>query len=79
VVVAADGTIVVGATTESPPYVFDGASSRAYRVRGTVAESTVAEVAGAGTVLDGGGTVANATGTTPGGGDFDAAVLRIAP
>jgi uncharacterized delta-60 repeat protein len=79
VVVAADGTIVVGATAESPPYVLDGASSRAYRVRGTVADSTVAEVVGAGTVLDGGGTVATATGTTPGGGGFDAAVVRIAP
>jgi uncharacterized delta-60 repeat protein len=79
VVVAADGTIVVGATTESPPYVFDRASSKVYRVRGTVAESTIAEVAGAGTVLDGGGTAATAAGTTPGGGEFDAAVLRVAP
>jgi uncharacterized delta-60 repeat protein len=79
VVIAVDGTLVVGATTETPPYVFDGASSRAYRVRGSVAESTIAAVPGEGTVLDGGGTVAAAAGTTPGAGGFDAAALRIAP
>lgn len=79
-VVAPDGTIVVGATTENPaPYAFERASSKAYRVRGTAANSTIAAVAGAGTVLDAGGTVAAAAGTTPGAGGFDAAVLRIAP
>jgi uncharacterized delta-60 repeat protein len=79
VVVAADATLVVGATTETPPYVFAGASSRAYRVRGTAADATIAPIVGAGTVLDAGGTVAAATGTSPGASGFDAAVLRIVP
>lgn len=79
-VIAADGTLVVGATTENPaPYAFDRASSKVYRVRGTARTSalTLADVAGA--VADPGGTVAAANGTTPGAGGFDAAVLRIAP
>jgi uncharacterized delta-60 repeat protein len=79
-VVAADGTLVVGATTENPaPYVFQRAATKTSRVRGSAADSTIAEVAGAGTVLDAGGTAAAAAGTTPGAGGFDAAVLRIAP
>jgi hypothetical protein len=79
-VVAADGTLVVGGTTENPaPYVFQRASTKTSRVRGTVADSTIADVAGTGTVFDAGGTAADAAGTTPGAGGFDAAVLRIAP
>jgi uncharacterized delta-60 repeat protein len=79
-VIAPNGTIVVGATTGNPaPYVFQRASSRAYRVHGTAADSTIAAVTGEGTVLDAGGTAADAAGTTPGAGGFDAAVLRIAP
>jgi uncharacterized delta-60 repeat protein len=79
-VVAPDGTLVVGGTTENPaPYAFEPASSRAYRVRGSAAPSafTLADVAG--TVADPGGTAAVATGTTPGAGEFDAAILRIVP
>jgi hypothetical protein len=79
-VVAPDGTLVAGATTENPaPYTFEPASSRAYRVRGTAAASafTLANVAGE--VHDPGGTATAATGTTPGAGEFDAAILRIAP
>jgi uncharacterized delta-60 repeat protein len=79
VVVAADGTLVVGATTQTPSHVFASASSRAYRVRGTASDAAIAPVFGAGTVLDGGGTVAAATGTTPGAGGIDAAVLRVVP
>lgn len=74
------GTTVIGGTTESPPpHAFERTSSRAYRARGTVADSTIAAVAGAGTVLDAGGTLAAAAGTTPGAGGFDAVVLRVAP
>jgi uncharacterized delta-60 repeat protein len=79
-VVASGGTIVVGGTTENPaPYAFERASDKAYRVRGSAADSTVAAVAGAGTAVDAGGTLAAAAGTTPGAGEFDAAVLRIVP
>lgn len=79
-VVASDGTLVVGGTTENPaPYAFARASSRAYRVRGAAAEAAIAPVAGAGVVQDAGGTTAAAAGTTPGSGGFDAAVLRLAP
>jgi hypothetical protein len=79
-VTAPDGTIVVGGTTESPPpHTFARTSSKAYRLRGTAADSTIAPVDDAGAVLDAGGTVAPAAGTTPGGGEFDAVVLRIAP
>jgi hypothetical protein len=79
-VTAPDGRLIVGATTGSPsPYVFQRASDRVYRVRGSAAESTIAAVAGEGVVLDAGGAVAAASGTTPGAGGFDAAVLRTAP
>jgi sugar lactone lactonase YvrE len=78
-VVASDGALVVGATTGNPPpYKFAGASRKTYRVRGTASDSTIAPVAGMGTVADAAGTVAAATGTTPGAGGFDAAVLQIA-
>jgi hypothetical protein len=80
VVVAPDGTLVVGGTTENPaPYAFEPASTKAYRVRGSAAPSafTLADVAG--TVADPGGTATVATGTTPGAGGFDAAILRIVP
>jgi uncharacterized delta-60 repeat protein len=80
VVVAPDGMLVVGGTTENrAPYAFEPASSRAYRVRGSAAPSpfTLADVAG--TVADPGGTAMVATGTTPGAGGVDAAILRIAP
>ena len=80
VVLAAGGTVVVGATTENrAPYTFQRASSRAYRVRGTarVSQLSLADVAGM--VADPAGTIAAAGGTTPGAGGIDAAVLRIAP
>ena len=71
---------MVGGTTENPaPYAFERVSSRAYRVCGTAAEATIAPVAGAGVVLDAGGTTDAPAGTTPGSGGFDAAVLRLAP
>jgi uncharacterized delta-60 repeat protein len=73
------GAVVVGGTTESPAHVFERTSSRAYRMRGTVTDSAIEPIAGAGTVSDGGGTIAPAAGTTPGAGDFDAVVLRVAP
>jgi uncharacterized delta-60 repeat protein len=80
VVVAPDGTLVVGGTTENPaPYAFEPASSRAYRVRGTAAPSTFTLADVAGTVADPGGTASVATGTTPGAGGFDAAILRVVP
>jgi hypothetical protein len=79
-VVAPDGTVVVGATTETPPpHVFQRAADRVYRVRGSVADGTIEAVAGEGVVLEAGGSVAPAAGTSPGAGGFDAAVLRVVP
>lgn len=79
-VLAPDGTLVVGATTETPPpHVFQSASNRVYRVRGSVADATIEAVAGEGVALEAGGTVASAAGTSPGAGGFDAAVVRTVP
>lgn len=79
-VTAADGSLVVGATTENPaPYAFSRVSSRVYRVRGTARTSALTIADAAGVAADPGGTVAAAAGTTPGAGGFDAAVVRIVP
>jgi hypothetical protein len=79
-VLAQDGAIVVGATTENrPPYAFQRTSSRTSRVHGSAAPATGALVAGVGTVFDAGGTLATPAGASPGPGGFDAAMLRIAP
>jgi hypothetical protein len=79
-VLAQDGTLVVGATTESaPPHTFARASSKTYRVHGTTAAATGTFVVAAGSALDPGGTVATPSGTSPGAGGIDAAVVRIAP
>jgi hypothetical protein len=68
-----------GRTETPPPHVVQRAADRVYRVRGSVADATIEAVAGEGVVLEAGGTVAPAAGTSPGAGGFDAAVLRVVP
>lgn len=77
--VAADGTTLLGGTTETSSHVFDGAASRTSRLRGTVAtpNNTLGDVAGA--AVDAGGTTAEPAGTSPGAGGFDAALVKIGP
>jgi uncharacterized delta-60 repeat protein len=77
--VTADGTLLLGATTETREHVFDRGPSKTSRVRGTVAtpNNTLQDVAG--TTTDAAGTAAIATGTSPGAGGFDAALVRIGP
>jgi Domain of unknown function (DUF5122) beta-propeller len=78
--VAPDGTIVLGATTESlPPFTLADCPRRTSRLRGSVAAPDVplADVTGA--LADPGGTVAAPNGSSPGAGGFDAALVRLTP
>jgi Domain of unknown function (DUF5122) beta-propeller len=78
--VAPGGTIVVGATTSSPPpFTFADCPRRTGRLRGTVAAPDVALADATGTLAHPNGTVATPNGTSPGGGGIDAALLRLAP
>jgi uncharacterized delta-60 repeat protein len=74
------GTITVGATTENPPpYVFQRASTRLSRLRGTVATPANALLNATGSVADPAGTTAIPAGSTTFAGGIEAAVVRIAP
>jgi uncharacterized delta-60 repeat protein len=77
--VAADGTILLGATTESQTGILDRGPSKTSRVRGTVSTPNNPLQDVVGTTADAGGTAAAANGTSPGGGGFDAALVRIGP
>jgi uncharacterized delta-60 repeat protein len=78
--VAPDGTIVLGATTEStPPFAFADCPRQTRRLHGTVAAPNVPLVDATGALADPGGTVATPNGSSPGAGGFDAALVRIAP
>jgi uncharacterized delta-60 repeat protein len=77
--VAADGTILLGATTESQTGILDRGPSKTSRVRGTVSTPNNPLVDVAGATADAAGTAVAATGTSPGGGGFDAALVRIGP
>jgi uncharacterized delta-60 repeat protein len=78
--VAPDGTIVLGATTESsPPFAFADCPRRTGRLRGTVATPDVPLADATGVLADLGGTVATPGGSSPGAGGFEAALVRIAP
>lgn len=76
---APSGTISLGATTEGPPFSFLRAPTKTSRLRGTVTTPTAPLVEAGGTVADPGGTVDTPPGTSPGGGGFDAALVRVAP
>jgi uncharacterized delta-60 repeat protein len=78
--VAPDGTIVLGATTESsPPFTLADCPRQTRRLRGTVAAPDLPLADAIGALADPGGTVAAPNGSSPGAGGFDAALVRIAP
>ena len=77
--VAPNGTIVVGATAQAPPWTLDRASNRLSRLRGTVATSTAALVDAAGALSDPAGSLLAVSGSTIFAGGTDAALVRLAP
>ena len=78
--VAPDGTIVLGATTESsPPYTFADCPRQTRRLRGSVTAPNGPLADATGVVADPGGTVVAPNGSSPGAGGFDAALVRLAP
>jgi uncharacterized delta-60 repeat protein len=77
--VAPNGTIVVGAFAEQPPYTFAAARARTSRARLSVSTPTLSLMDFPGVVVDPGGLVETPSGTTTYGGQFDAALVMIAP
>jgi hypothetical protein len=77
--VVADGTVLLGATTETTEHIFDRGPSKTSRVRGTVVTPNNALQDVAGTTADAAGTAGAGAGTSPGAGGFDAALVRIGP
>jgi uncharacterized delta-60 repeat protein len=78
--VAPDGTIVLGATTESsPPFTLADCPRQTKRLRGTVAAPDIPLADATGALADPGGTVAAPDGRSPGAGGFDAALVRLTP
>ena len=77
--VAPDGTIVLGAFAEQPPYVLGAARGRASRARLSVTTPSLSLVDFPGGVVDPAGLVEIPTGTTTYAGGFDAALVRVAP
>jgi uncharacterized delta-60 repeat protein len=77
--VAPDGTIVVGATAQAPPWTLDRAPDRLPRLRGTVATPAAALVDAAGALSDPAGTLLMVSGSTTFAGGTDAALVRLAP
>jgi uncharacterized delta-60 repeat protein len=76
---APDGTIVLGATTESSPFTLGDCPLRTKRLRGALTTPEIALTDATGVVADPAGTVATPNGTSPGAGGFEAALVRIAP
>lgn len=80
VAIAPTGEIVLAAATETPsPHVFDRASSRLARARGTLTDPAKSVVDGGGVSADAGGTASTGSMTTGYAGSFDAALVLIAP
>ena len=79
VAVGPTGTISLAATAETAPFSFLGAPTKTSRPRGTVTTPTTPLADASGAVTDPGGTLAVPAGTSPGPGQFDAALVRIAP
>jgi uncharacterized delta-60 repeat protein len=77
--VAPDGTIVVGATAQAPPWTLDRAPDRLSRLRGTVATPTASLVDAAGALSDPAGSLLTVSGGTTFAGGSDAALVRLAP
>jgi uncharacterized delta-60 repeat protein len=79
VAVGPTGTISLAATAETAPFSFLGAPAKTSRPRGTLTTPTTPLTDASGAVTDPGGTLAVPAGTSPGPGQFDAALVRIAP
>jgi uncharacterized delta-60 repeat protein len=80
VAVGPTGTISLAATAESTgPFSFLRAPTKTSRPRGTVTTPSAPLADASGAVADAGGTLAEPAGTSPGPGQFDAALVRIAP
>lgn len=79
VAVAPDGTIVLGAFAEQPPYTLAAARGRASRARLSVSTPSLSLVDFLGGVVDPAGLVETPAGTTTYGGGLDAALVRMAP
>jgi len=77
VAVGAGGTVHLGGSVQTPPWVFQAGPARTSRLRGTVSTPTTPLTPAAGTTADPGGTVATPTGSTTYAGSDDAALLRI--
>jgi uncharacterized delta-60 repeat protein len=77
VAVAAGGTIHLGGSVQTPPWVFQDGPARTSRVRGTVSTPATSLVPAAGTTANPDGTVATPAGSTTYAGSDDAALLRI--
>jgi hypothetical protein len=78
--VAANGTVVLAATTTTaPPYSLLGAPKKVSAVRGTVAVAGNAFGDAAGVTADPGAAAINSGGTTVYGGNFEAALVRFTP
>jgi hypothetical protein len=77
--VAPNGTIVMGATAQAPPWTLDRAPDRLSRLRGAVATPTAALVDAAGALSDPGGSLLTVSGSTTFAGASDAALIRLAP
>lgn len=77
--VTTDGTVVLGATAEAPPYSFLGAPTKVSKPRGSLTTPGGSLTDPDGVVVDPGGTVGTPNGSTTFAGSFDAALVRIAP
>jgi uncharacterized delta-60 repeat protein len=77
VAVAAGGTIHLGGSVQTPPWVFQDGPARTSRLRGTVSMPATPLVPASGTTADPGGTVATPAGSTTYAGSDDAALLRV--
>jgi hypothetical protein len=79
VAVAADGTVVLAALAQAPPYSLLAPSSKISNVKGTLTVGTAAFGNASGTVSDPAATVTIPAGSTIFGGSVDAALVRIVP
>jgi beta-propeller uncharacterized protein DUF5122 len=79
VAVAGDGTIVLAALAQAPPYSLLGASKKLSMVKGTLAIATGTLGDAAGTVSNPGAAVTIPNGSTTFGGSIDAALVRLVP
>jgi uncharacterized delta-60 repeat protein len=75
--VAAGGTIHLGGSVQTPPWVFQDGPAQVSRLRGTISTPTTQLAPAAGTTADPGGSIATPAGSTTYAGSDDATLLRI--